>query len=523
MSAKPVFRVPIIKSQFLETDSIRISGGSGNTRVLTCGANGFGVWVDTADILPNLTSNSVVITDAYGNLLSSNVSVVDLQAAKTVAYLFPTHQHDIANVTGLQSALSNASLVGHTHSIANINTLQTVLDGKQPTITGAATSITTANLTAQRAMTTSTGGKVTVSNVTTSELEYLSGVSSGVQAQLNNKQAAGSYANSVHVHALTDVVNLTSSLDGKANVLHTHAITNVANLQTALDLKSNVGHTHVISDVLGLSSTLASKADGVHSHVISDITGLQTSLDSKINANGAVTLNGTLHISGNTSTTFGGNSYAYFTLTGNTADTGVRNTMTPVNVSVSASGGAVQAAQFISLSDARLKYITSTPDPVDIATRCSGILPKLWKYKDALEHDGQERLGFIAQDIEAAGLEFAVTRSTRFVPTIYKLSRRSSDIAGGEGHFVCTGHGVLHGDCVQYYTARSSKPQHGKISMATKDTFELDPNPADDAIFVYGPRADDVKSIDYDALCAAAFMCIADLRRRLESLESRDT
>lgn len=67
--------------------------------------------------------------------------------------------------------------------------IQTQLNGKQATITGAATTITTSNLTANRALVSNGSGKVAVSAVTSTELGYLDGVTSAIQTQLNSKQA----------------------------------------------------------------------------------------------------------------------------------------------------------------------------------------------------------------------------------------------------------------------------------------------------------------------------------------------
>lgn len=58
---------------------------------------------------------------------------------------------------------------------------------KQATITGAATTITSNNLTASRVLVSDANGKVAVSNVTSTELGYLSGVTSSIQTQLNSK------------------------------------------------------------------------------------------------------------------------------------------------------------------------------------------------------------------------------------------------------------------------------------------------------------------------------------------------
>jgi hypothetical protein len=75
--------------------------------------------------------------------------------------------------------------------------------GAQATITGGASSITSSNLTASRALVADASGKVAVSSVTATELSYLSSVSSSVQNQLNAKQPLDS--------TLTSLAALSSS------------------------------------------------------------------------------------------------------------------------------------------------------------------------------------------------------------------------------------------------------------------------------------------------------------------------
>lgn len=57
----------------------------------------------------------------------------------------------------------------------------------QAPITGGASTITSSNLTTNRALVSNSSGKVTVSSVTLSELGYVSGVTSKIQTQLDNK------------------------------------------------------------------------------------------------------------------------------------------------------------------------------------------------------------------------------------------------------------------------------------------------------------------------------------------------
>jgi hypothetical protein len=62
-------------------------------------------------------------------------------------------------------------------------------NGKQDTITGAATTITSSNLTNYRALVSDGGGKVAVAATTSAEIGYLSGVTSNIQTQLNSKSS----------------------------------------------------------------------------------------------------------------------------------------------------------------------------------------------------------------------------------------------------------------------------------------------------------------------------------------------
>lgn len=66
------------------------------------------------------------------------------------------------------------------------SSIQEQLNGKQPTITGGATTITSNNLTTARALISDTNGKVDVSNITTTELGYLDGVTSNIQGQIGD-------------------------------------------------------------------------------------------------------------------------------------------------------------------------------------------------------------------------------------------------------------------------------------------------------------------------------------------------
>lgn len=72
-------------------------------------------------------------------------------------------------------------------SISFTSDPQTQINSKQATITGGATTITSSNLTASRALISNSSGKVAVSDITSTELGYLDGVTSNIQTQISAK------------------------------------------------------------------------------------------------------------------------------------------------------------------------------------------------------------------------------------------------------------------------------------------------------------------------------------------------
>ena len=83
------------------------------------------------------------------------------------------------DIDGLQTSVGTLQ--------TSVNNVQTSLASKQDTVVGGASTITEDNLTASRALVSNSSGKVAVSNVTSTELGYLDGVTSNVQTQLDKK------------------------------------------------------------------------------------------------------------------------------------------------------------------------------------------------------------------------------------------------------------------------------------------------------------------------------------------------
>lgn len=93
----------------------------------------------------------------------------------------------LANKTQTLSSSSTSTQYPSAKAVYdNINNLQ---NSKQNNITGGASTITSANLTADRVLVSSDSGKVdTAVNITRNELNMLDGVTSNIQTQINSKQ-----------------------------------------------------------------------------------------------------------------------------------------------------------------------------------------------------------------------------------------------------------------------------------------------------------------------------------------------
>lgn len=139
--------------------------------------------------------------------------------------------------------------------------VQSQLNGKQASITGAATTVTSTNLTASRALVSNTSGKIAASSVTNTELGYLSGVTSKIQTQLDEKQfKITGAASTITGTTLAKSMALVSNSDGNV------AVSNV----TSTELGYLSGVTSDIQTQLnGKQATITGAATTI---AISDLT-----------------------------------------------------------------------------------------------------------------------------------------------------------------------------------------------------------------------------------------------------------
>ena len=141
---------------------------------------------------------------------------------------------DKTKLDGLDAALAGKANAEHDHVMADITDLK-AMTGASAEAAGGTGLVPAPALGDQDKFLTGAGtwSSVTLATfgVTASaaEINYLTGVTSGVQAQLDGKAA------SVHTHAISDVTDLQTTLDGKATAEHTHEIDDINGLSEQLE------------------------------------------------------------------------------------------------------------------------------------------------------------------------------------------------------------------------------------------------------------------------------------------------
>ena len=129
-------------------------------------------------------------TYKYLDLVRYSGAAYVCKIASTTALPTDTSAWDlILQDTGALNSGSPTNITGILKGAAGALSAASSTTDYQIPITGGATTITTSNLTASKALTSDASGKVAASTATSTELGYLSGVTSAIQTQIGAKQA----------------------------------------------------------------------------------------------------------------------------------------------------------------------------------------------------------------------------------------------------------------------------------------------------------------------------------------------
>ena len=216
----------------------------------------------------DLTASRAVVSGSGGKLEVSDVTSTEIGHLDGVTSAIQTQINDLetrrnANVT--VAGANNAAV--ESRRVANI--------------AGAISTVTTGNLTASRALTSSGSGKIAVSDVTATELGHLDGVTSGIQSQLDAKiatttSAANDFVTFTRLDANIDVVS------ANATAVEARRVANIAGAVSSLTTGNLTASRALVSDGSGkvavsdVTSTELGHLDGVTGAIQTQFTGAET-------------------------------------------------------------------------------------------------------------------------------------------------------------------------------------------------------------------------------------------------------
>lgn len=249
-----------------------------------------------------------------------------------------------------------------------------------PIITGGASTIVSANLTANRALVSNGSGKVAVSDITSTELGYLDNVTSNIQTQLNAKLATSSYTAS-------DVLTKLLTVDGSGSGLDADLLRGVhwGNVNTPLSSSSSSKFTFNLIEDSGSAVT---------EFLTTGVSRWRVGSDFADSSRFVIGRGGSWLTGKDISIDF------------STGNVGIGNTNNTYKLDVSGTGrftSTVTATNFILSSDKRLK--------TDIKS-----IGGIWR---EFEMDGVRRYGVVAQEIEKTNPELVHTNEEGYKSVAY--------------------------------------------------------------------------------------------------------
>lgn len=190
-------------------------------------------------------------------------------------------QAKINQISTNQESIGNLSALSTTEKTNLVDSVNELNSTKQANITGGASTITTNNLTENKALVSNSSGKVAASGVTSTELGYLSGVTGSIQDQFSDKQDIASALNYKDVTncitAISKDINLVLNTDGTVTLKAGSVITDGDGIQytTAVDRTSPAyGSSHNGKHVIFVSKSTGAMQGAIYLSRVGSDTSL---------------------------------------------------------------------------------------------------------------------------------------------------------------------------------------------------------------------------------------------------------
>jgi hypothetical protein len=244
--------------------------------------------------LPTTTSVGDVSSNELGRL-SGVTSPIQAQLDTKAPLSAPTFTGSVVLPSTTTIGSVSSTELGYLDGVTS--SIQTQLGGKQDTITGAATTITGSDLTTSRVLVSNTSGKVAVSLTNSTELGYVSGVTSAIQTQLDAKLASSTAASTyapLAAPTFTGTVVLPSTTSiGNVSATEIGYVDGVTSaIQTQLDAK--LASSTAASTYAALSGSTFTGAV-----VVSDTTQSTTTTSGSVKTAGGLGVAKNAYIGGN--------------------------------------------------------------------------------------------------------------------------------------------------------------------------------------------------------------------------------
>jgi len=256
----------------------------------------------------DLTASRALVSDSSGKISASDITSTEIGHLDNVSSNIQTQiDGKQATITGAATTIDDTDLTASKALISNASgkvavssvtdtelgyvsgvtsEIQTQINAKEDTITGGASSITSSDLTASKALESDSSGKVSASSVTSTELGYVSGVTSAIQTQINAKQdTITGAATTIDDTDLTASRAVVSDASGKisvsnvtsAEILNLDGVT--SNIQDQLDgLQSEITGAAVTVTDVNLTADKAMVSSSTGKIATSDVTTTELSV-----------------------------------------------------------------------------------------------------------------------------------------------------------------------------------------------------------------------------------------------------